>query len=150
MSFANELYYLTYFIGSVYVYYLLFKCLKFVWEVLKTTFVGGNIDFTRFGEWAVVTGCTDGIGKSYAKQLAAKGLNIILMSRSREKLDDTAFEIEKDYKVKTKIIQVDFSGGHEIYEPIAKELEGFEIGVLVNNVGVCTSCFAYLHEFSNE
>jgi hypothetical protein len=32
--------------------------------------------------------------------------------------------------VKTKIIQIDFSGGHEIYEPIGKELEGFEIGVL--------------------
>ena len=53
MSLANELlYYLTCLIGSVYVYYLLFKCLKFIWEVLKTTFVGGNIDFTRFGEWA--------------------------------------------------------------------------------------------------
>ena len=32
--------------------------------------------------------------------------------------------------VKTKTIQVDFRGGHEIYEPIAKELEDFEIGVL--------------------
>ena len=32
--------------------------------------------------------------------------------------------------MKTKVIQVDFSGGHEVYEPIGKELEGFEIGVL--------------------
>ena len=32
--------------------------------------------------------------------------------------------------MKTKVIQVDFSGGHEIYEPIGKELEGLEIGVL--------------------
>ena len=32
--------------------------------------------------------------------------------------------------MRTKIIQVDFSGGHEIYEAIGKELEGFEIGVL--------------------
>ena len=37
---------------------------------------------------------------------------------------------EKGHKVRTKIIQVDFSGGHEIYEPIGKELEGLEIGVL--------------------
>ena len=32
--------------------------------------------------------------------------------------------------MKTKIIQADFSGGHEIYEPIGKELAGLEIGVL--------------------
>ena len=37
---------------------------------------------------------------------------------------------ESKHQVKTKVIKVDFSGGHEIYEPIAKELEGFEIGVL--------------------
>ena len=37
---------------------------------------------------------------------------------------------EKDHKVRTKVIQVDFSGGHEIYEAVGKELEGLEIGVL--------------------
>jgi hypothetical protein len=47
-----------------------------------------------------------------------------------ERWHKTFFFSEKDYKVKTKTIQVDFSGGHEIYEPIAKELKGFEIGVL--------------------
>jgi hypothetical protein len=39
-------------VGTLYVCYWLFKCLKFVWQVLKTTFLGRNIDFTRFGEWA--------------------------------------------------------------------------------------------------
>ncbi|XP_028414381.1 inactive hydroxysteroid dehydrogenase-like protein 1 isoform X1 [Dendronephthya gigantea] len=137
-------------VGTLYIFYLLSKFLMWVFEVLKTTFFGGHFDITRFGEWAVVTGCTDGIGKSYAKQLAAKGLNIILMSRSKEKLTSVAAELENDYKVKTMIIQVDFSGGHEIYEPIAEKLEGFEIGVIVNNVGVAVPSISYLHEFSNE
>lgn len=44
---------------------------------------------------------------------------------------------EKEYKVKTKIIAVDFSSGPEIYEKITNELKQFiNIGVLVNNVGV--------------
>lgn len=44
---------------------------------------------------------------------------------------------EKEYKVKTKIIAVDFSSGPEIYEKIANEVKQFnDIGVLVNNVGV--------------
>lgn len=43
----------------------------------------------------VVTGCTDGIGKAYAKELARKGLSIVLVSRNQEKLDKTAAEISK-------------------------------------------------------
>lgn len=41
----------------------------------------------------MVTGCTDGIGKEYAKELAKRGINIVLVSRSEEKLKATAKEI---------------------------------------------------------
>ena len=41
----------------------------------------------------VVTGSTDGIGKAYAEELARKGLNIVLISRSPDKLNATAQEI---------------------------------------------------------
>lgn len=43
---------------------------------------------------------------------------------------------EANYPVKTHIIQADFTKGPEIYDHIAKELEGLEIGVLINNVGM--------------
>jgi 17beta-estradiol 17-dehydrogenase / very-long-chain 3-oxoacyl-CoA reductase len=42
---------------------------------------------------AVVTGATDGIGKAYAFELARKGLNIVLVSRTMSKLQDVAKEI---------------------------------------------------------
>jgi len=44
----------------------------------------------------VVTGATDGIGKGYAQVLAEKGLNVVLISRTQSRLDDTAEEIRKD------------------------------------------------------
>lgn len=47
----------------------------------------------QFGQWAVITGCTDGIGKAYALQLAKKGLNVFLISRSQDKLKDVKAEI---------------------------------------------------------
>ncbi|XP_058263711.1 very-long-chain 3-oxoacyl-CoA reductase-A isoform X2 [Hemibagrus wyckioides] len=52
----------------------------------------GNGDFLspKLGKWAVVTGATDGIGKSYAEELARRGFSIMLISRSQEKLDDVA------------------------------------------------------------
>ncbi|XP_070787319.1 very-long-chain 3-oxoacyl-CoA reductase [Pituophis catenifer annectens] len=86
--------------------------------------------------WAVVTGATDGIGKAYAEALAKRGMKVVLISRSQEKLDKTASEIEDKFKVETKKIAVDFENRETIYNKIKAGLEGLEIGILVNNVGV--------------
>lgn len=43
--------------------------------------------------FAVVTGATDGIGKEYARELACQGLNLVLISRTKEKLIAVTNEI---------------------------------------------------------
>ncbi|XP_071511313.1 inactive hydroxysteroid dehydrogenase-like protein 1 [Diadema antillarum] len=83
----------------------------------------------------VVTGSTDGIGKAYAMELAQYGVNIVLISRSSERLKKVASEIESLYNVQTKVVKADFSQGAEIYPDIAAHLDGIEVGILVNNVG---------------
>lgn len=90
------------------------------------------------GDWALVTGATDGIGKAYAFALAKRGLNIILVSRTPFKLQNVAADIESKYKgIRTKIIDVDFTTSHETYIPrIEEAIRGLDIGVLVNNVGM--------------
>ena len=45
--------------------------------------------------FAVVTGSTDGIGKEYAKELARRGVNLILVSRTMDKLNKVSAEIGK-------------------------------------------------------
>ncbi|EAT36749.1 AAEL011193-PA [Aedes aegypti] len=89
----------------------------------------------RFGKWAVITGSTDGIGRQYAIQLAARGVNIVLISRTVEKLMAVANEIEQKHQVKTKWIAADFSQGRPIYDKLRRELDGIPVGILVNNVG---------------
>ncbi|XP_056428948.1 17-beta-hydroxysteroid dehydrogenase type 3-like [Hyla sarda] len=93
-------------------------------------------DLTKYGRWAVVTGATDGIGKAYALELAKRGLNVVLISRTLEKLKRVAAEIEMETGRTIKYIQVDFTGGSNIYHKIQEELNGLDIGVLVNNVGM--------------
>ena len=44
------------------------------------------MDVKSFGPWGLVTGATDGIGRAYADILASKGLNVVVVSRSEEKL----------------------------------------------------------------
>ncbi|QQP36832.1 Estradiol 17-beta-dehydrogenase 12, partial [Caligus rogercresseyi] len=42
----------------------------------------------EFGEWAVVTGCTNGIGRAISIELASKGLNIALIARNPQYLEE--------------------------------------------------------------
>ncbi|KAM9312172.1 uncharacterized protein PAF06_010089 [Gastrophryne carolinensis] len=93
-------------------------------------------DLRKYGGWAVVTGATDGIGKAYAEELARRGFDVVLISRSQEKLQRVANEIKQQHQHKTKIIQADFTGGPEIYPQIEKSLKDLDIGILVNNVGM--------------
>ena len=91
----------------------------------------------RFGEWAVVTGCTGGIGREYALGLAKKGMSMVLVSRSKEKLEELENEILKLYKVKTMIIVVDFTEKEALDQLVITLRESkIDIGVLVNNVGM--------------
>ncbi|XP_067839302.1 17-beta-hydroxysteroid dehydrogenase type 3 isoform X2 [Heptranchias perlo] len=105
-------------------YFLLTKC----WGV-------SNAFFSSMGEWAVITGATDGIGKAYAHEFAQRGLNIVLISRTKEKLRKVADEIEQATGRKVKTVQVNFIK-RDIYEYIEESLRGLEIGILVNNVGI--------------
>ncbi|KAJ0173154.1 hypothetical protein K1T71_011330 [Dendrolimus kikuchii] len=126
-------------IAIILIVLLLFKFLKDILKALYTYAFGRIISCVIFksqGKWALVTGGTDGIGKEYARALAARGCDIVLISRSLEKLQATAEELERDYNILTKIIQADFSEDDNIYENIEKEISGLEIGTLVNNVGI--------------
>ncbi|NXL92625.1 HSDL1 protein, partial [Alectura lathami] len=107
----------------------------------------GEVDLAkRYGRWAVVTGSTDGIGKAYAEELAKRGVNIILISRSKEKLEAVSRSISETYKVETDFIVADFSKGREAYQAIKEGLKDREIGILVNNVGMF---YTYPDHFSN-
>lgn len=116
---------------------LLRKVFPWIYEnLVGPKLLGSPVKLKDMGQWALVTGATDGIGKAYARALASKGLNVVLVSRTLAKLDDVAKEIETEYKVKTTVIAVDFTSGPQIYETIEKQTQGLEIGVLVNNVGI--------------
>lgn len=51
------------------------------------SFVRKPTNPAKFGKWAVVTGCTGGLGQTFVHSIAKKGMNLILISRSQSKLD---------------------------------------------------------------
>ncbi|CAL8293658.1 unnamed protein product [Gadus morhua 'NCC'] len=86
----------------------------------------------------VVTGGSEGIGRAYAFELASHGMNVIILSRSKDKLERTAKEIEEETGKRVKVLVADFSRD-DVYREIEDNLKDLEIGVLVNNVGILPS-----------
>lgn len=107
-----------------------------LYRIYRNYFSAPSVDLCSMGKWAVITGCTHGIGRSYAEILAKMGLNVILVSPDTENLKAIASNIEMMYNVKTKVIKLDLSEGLETYNVIEKEMYGLEIGVLINNLGM--------------
>ena len=106
----------------------------------------------HYGSWALVTGPTDGIGKGFAFQLARAGLNLVLVGRNPEKLNDVSDSIQAKYgKTQIKNVVVDFSGDlSEGIKRISEAIEGLDVGVLVNNVGVSYPYARFFHEVDEE
>lgn len=116
------------------------------------TFLRPQASMKQFGQWAVVTGASDGIGKAYALQLAKQGLNVLLISRSQDKLNQVKAEIETETKNKitVKTLAIDFSTANKnTYQTIQQELAAIDVGILVNNVGVSYEHCEYFHEVSD-
>ncbi|XP_020179581.1 very-long-chain 3-oxoacyl-CoA reductase 1-like [Aegilops tauschii subsp. strangulata] len=109
----------------------------------------------RYGAWAVVTGPTSGIGESLALELARRGLNLVLVGRDPAKLQDISETISKTRAVQTKTVVFDLSlvarpEGDEAMRRLREEVEGLDVGLLVNNAGVAKPCAVYLHEMDVE
>ena len=94
-------------------------------------------DLRKYGKWAVVTGGSDGIGKGYVLELAKRGLNVCVISRTELKLKSVCQEVSDKYGTKAEYLVFDFVDGD--YQDLYKKLSSFpwfdDIGVLINNVG---------------
>lgn len=124
-------------VGVAFTAYVALKLALLVLGFLYRYFLRGSINFSKYGDWAVVTGSTDGIGKAYAFELAKKGLKIILVSRNNEKLEQVATEIKAKYNVEVKTVKADFSGDIEkVVSDIRSATESLKVGIVVNNVGL--------------
>ncbi|XP_057689049.1 17-beta-hydroxysteroid dehydrogenase type 3 isoform X2 [Corythoichthys intestinalis] len=126
-------------LGTVVVIYYGVKLFLFSRMLLpKRWFPLPKSFFLSMGEWAVVTGASEGIGRQYAFALAEHGMNVVIMSRTKVNLDKVAREISETTHRMVKVVVADFTKDN-IFTDIEEQLKYLDIGVLVNNVGMVPS-----------
>lgn len=93
-----------------------------------------KIDRNRFGPWAIVTGASSGIGKEFARQIAASGLHVVLVARRQSALEELGRELVKEYGVQYRTVAVDLSD-EGFLEKITAVTRDLDIGLVVSNAG---------------
>lgn len=93
------------------------------------------MDFAeRYGPWAVIAGASEGTGRSFARQIAARGLNCILLARRAAPLAALAREIRDETGSECVTASVDLAAGNAL-EQIIAAVGDREVGLYVANAG---------------
>ena len=87
-----------------------------------------------YGEWALVTGASAGIGTAFARRLAAQGVNVVLVARRADRLKALGTELSEKHGVKTRVIPEDLERDG-VAERLVEWVRDLEIGILINNAG---------------
>ena len=88
----------------------------------------------RYGPWALVAGASDGVGAAYARAMAERGLDVVLLARRKAALDDVAAAIRADTGVETRAVAIDLSE-HDAMAKILDATAGLEIGMVMYCAG---------------
>ncbi len=88
----------------------------------------------RYGPWAVVTGASDGIGREMASRLAEAGLNLVLVARRREILDQIATDLTARHGIETRVIGADLALEAAV-ERVATDTDDLDVGLLIAAAG---------------
>jgi short-subunit dehydrogenase len=90
---------------------------------------------SRYGPWAIIAGASEGIGAAFARALAARGLNLILVARRAPPLVALADELETRHKVGVQPLALDLGEPESVTE-LVNHTGDREIGLLVWNAAL--------------
>jgi short-subunit dehydrogenase len=88
----------------------------------------------QYGPAALVTGASSGIGKSFARLLAAKGLDLVLVARRVQRLDELAAQLVQQHGIKVKVCPTDLANATATTQ-ILDATALLDIGLLISNAG---------------
>lgn len=86
----------------------------------------------RYGPWAVVAGASEGLGASFSRKLAARGLNLVLIARRTGPLEGLASELRSTYPVQVRVQSMDV-GAPDVIDRFRGLTEELDVGLVIYN-----------------
>lgn len=88
----------------------------------------------RYGPWAVIAGASEGTGRSFARKLAAEGLNCVLIARRRGPLEELAMQLRAAHPIECVTASIDLAKP-DAHERILEAVGDRQVGLYISNVG---------------
>jgi short-subunit dehydrogenase len=88
----------------------------------------------HYGEWAIVTGASEGIGRAMSAELAAHGLHLLLVARREERLRALADELSQHHGIEARVLALDL-GQAGALDSLKAAIAGLDVGLLVAAAG---------------
>lgn len=104
--------------------------------------------WTYDGRWALVTGASSGLGEEFARQLAARGMKLVLSARREERLRSLAHQLLEGHGTECVVVPADLArpdGARDLWYAAARDRD---IDLLVNNAGF--GAYGAFHEIELE
>lgn len=86
----------------------------------------------RYGPWALITGASEGIGESFARALASRGLHLFLVARRTGPLEALAAEMRRNHGVEVRTLSADVAQPG-LLGALDGLVAGAEVGLVVHN-----------------
>jgi uncharacterized protein len=92
------------------------------------------VDAKKFGPWALITGASSGIGREFARQIAADKINIALVARREPLLKEVGRECSEQFGVQHRVIAADLS--HQSFiGHVVEATSDLDLGLVISNAG---------------
>lgn len=97
----------------------------------------------RYGPWGVVAGGSDGTGVAFAREMAARGINVVLVARRASVLEAAADDLRARHDVQVRTVALDLSTPGALTE-LEEATGDLDVGLFVYNAGSDDGAAAFL------
>ncbi|MGA2765564.1 MAG: SDR family NAD(P)-dependent oxidoreductase [Spirochaetia bacterium] len=95
----------------------------------------------HYGEWALITGGSEGLGAEFARQIAERRLNVVLAARRPELLETVSGDLRRRFGVEVLCVSTDL-GKPGAVESLCAEIKELDVGLIV-----CSAAYSPLGDF---
>ncbi len=103
----------------------------------------------KYGPWALIAGGSEGVAEAFAQKLGNDGINLVLVARKTQPLEDLAARVRTDSDVQVRTLSLDLTRA-DMLERICEVTDDIDVGLLIYNAGGAMGAQGFLDASLDE